>query len=81
MCFAVPMKVTRIDGNMAQVEIGGTYQTIGLDMLDHKPVINQYVIVHAGFAIRIIDKDEFDIPVEDFEELLTDDEAPLHGFD
>jgi len=68
MCFAVAMKVIKVDGNTAQVEIGGTYQTVGLDILEKKPEIGQYVIVHAGFAINVVDEKESEIPVDDFEE-------------
>jgi len=75
MCYAVPMKVISVDGNTALVEIGGAHHTIELDLLEHKPDVGQYVLVHAGFAINIVDEAELQIPVDDFEELLTNDKT------
>ena len=56
MCLAVPMKVVEINDNTAKVEVGGTQRTIGLDIIDPKPNIGEYVIVHAGFALHKIDE-------------------------
>lgn len=76
MCLAVPMKVAEIDGNRAKVEVGGTQRTIGLDIVDPKPNVGDYVIVHAGFAINVIDEDEALLILKDFEELFAhEDEA------
>ena len=58
MCLAVPMEVTRIDGNKAWVSVGGTKREIRLDIVDERPTLGDYVIVHAGFAIRRIDEKE-----------------------
>lgn len=69
MCLAVPMKVLEIDGNMAKVEMSGTQRSVGLDIIDPKPQIGDYVIVHAGFAINIIDEDEAQIILNDFKEM------------
>jgi len=77
MCLAVPMKVTEIDGSRAKVEVGGTQRTIGLDIVDPKPQVGDYVIVHAGFAINIINEEEAQIILNDFEELFAnEDEIP-----
>ena len=75
MCLAVPMKVLEIEGNTAKVEMGGTQKTIGLDIIDPKPQIGDYVIVHAGFAINIIDEQEAQIILNDFKELFADENA------
>jgi len=73
MCLAVPMKVVEIDGSTAKVEISGTQRTVGLDILDPKPKIGEYVIVHAGFAINVIDEKEAHIIINDFKELFGDE--------
>lgn len=73
MCLAVPMKVVEVTDNTARVEIGGTQRTIGLDIIDPKPKIGEYVIVHAGFAINIIDEHEAQVILNDFKEMLGDD--------
>ena len=43
MCLAVPMKVVEINGNMAKVELSGTFRMIGLDIIDSLPEVGDYV--------------------------------------
>lgn len=78
MCLAVPMKVIKIDGESALVEMGGAQKTIGLDIVDPKPDIGDYVIVHAGFAINVIDENEALIILNDFEEMLAHESDSSH---
>lgn len=73
MCLAVPMKIVEINDNLAKVEVGGTQRTVGLDIVDPKPKIGDYVIVHAGFAINVIDEDEAKITLDYFREMLADE--------
>ncbi|HKK33779.1 MAG TPA: HypC/HybG/HupF family hydrogenase formation chaperone [Desulfomicrobiaceae bacterium] len=58
MCLAVPMQVKEIDDNMARVEVGGTVQHVRLDLVSEKPELGDYVIVHAGFALQRLDREE-----------------------
>lgn len=58
MCLAVPMLVKELDENMARVEVGGTVQHVRLDLLGEKPELGDYVIVHAGFALQKLDREE-----------------------
>lgn len=73
MCLAVPMRVIKIEDNTAKVEIGGTEKTVRLDIIDQKPEVGEYVIVHAGFAINVIDEEEAQITLGYFEEMLADE--------
>ncbi len=73
MCLAVPMKVTKIEDNIAEVEISGTQRKIGLDIIDPKPEIGQYVIVHAGFALNIVEEEEAKAILNDFKELFKNE--------
>ena len=54
MCLGLPMKVIKIDKDFAQVESGRLKRTINIQMLA-KAKPGDYVLVHAGFAIQIID--------------------------
>ena len=65
MCLAIPMRVTEIkdDDDMstpqvAVVDVGGIQKEVRLDIVDRRPAVGDYVIVHAGFAIHTLDKDE-----------------------
>ena len=51
MCLAVPLKLTKIDGNDAIGELEGVRRKIRVDFL-HNPQLGGYVIAHAGFAIE-----------------------------
>jgi hydrogenase expression/formation protein HypC len=73
MCLAVPMKVLEIEENTAQVAIGGVTRSVRLDLIDRDPEIGDYVIVHAGFAIRMIEEEEAKITLSYFKELLSSD--------
>jgi hydrogenase expression/formation protein HypC len=73
MCLAVPMKVIEIDGNEAKVEVGGTMRTVSLDIIDPPPEVGDYVIVHAGFVINIIDEEEAQTILHDFEILFGEE--------
>ena len=53
MCLAIPMRITRIEGDFAEVESGTLTRTVNIQMLPHIK-IGDYVIVHAGFAIEKI---------------------------
>ncbi len=56
MCLAVPGKVLEINGDKAKVDYGGVIRDANISLVPAK--IGDYVIVHAGFAIEIMDKDE-----------------------
>jgi hydrogenase expression/formation protein HypC len=54
MCLAIPAKVMTMDGTMAKVEMMGNERVISLALVPEAKIGN-YVLVHAGFAIEIID--------------------------
>jgi hydrogenase expression/formation protein HypC len=55
MCLAIPGKIVKIDGELAKVDFGdGTAREVNASLVDVK--VGQYVIVHAGFAIEILDE-------------------------
>lgn len=57
MCLAVPMRVVTIADEMAICEIDGVRREASLMMVDGIKV-NDYVLIHAGFAIERLDEDE-----------------------
>jgi hydrogenase expression/formation protein HypC len=57
MCLAIPVQIKHIDGTNAVVEIGGVTRTISL-ALAPEAKINDYVLLHAGYAIGVVDEDE-----------------------
>lgn len=62
MCLAVPGKIISINNNdpllkTAKVSFGGILKEVSLAYLPEAEVGN-YVIVHVGFALSIVDEDE-----------------------
>ena len=57
MCLAIPTLIQSIDGQRAQVEIGGVQRAISL-ALTPEAQVGDYVIVHTGFAISVLDQEE-----------------------
>lgn len=55
MCLAQPAKVKEINGNMAVVDFGGIFKNISLGILSGVKE-NDYILVHAGFAIGKLSK-------------------------
>lgn len=56
MCLAIPAKVTEIkDDHMAVVSILGAMREVALD-LTPQAQLGDYVLVHAGFAIEVVDE-------------------------
>ncbi len=57
MCLAVPMKLIKINGVTGIAELGNLQKEIGLLLVENAN-IGDYVIVHAGYAIQILDEKE-----------------------
>jgi len=73
MCLAVPAEVKSIDGHMATVDFGGVMRTANLSLVEAK--VGDYVIVHAGYAIQVLDREEAEKTLELFRELLEQEDA------
>jgi len=57
MCLAVPARVASVDGNLAMVEIQGNRRKVDVTLVS--PVEpGQYVLVHAGIALQVLDEEE-----------------------
>ena len=56
MCLAVPSKVISIRDMMATIEAYGARKDVSLLLMPETVEVNDYVLVHAGFAIQKVDK-------------------------
>ncbi len=55
MCLAIPSRITKIENNMATINVEGVQREASLLLLEDARV-GDYVIVHAGFAIQKLDE-------------------------
>ncbi len=55
MCLATPAKIVSIEDKLAVVEIQGVQRQASMMLLPEAKV-GDYVLVHAGFAMQLIDQ-------------------------
>ena len=57
MCLAIPALIRTIDGQQAEVDIEGVSRRVSLQLTPEAKV-GDYVLLHTGYAISIIDEAE-----------------------
>lgn len=67
MCIAIPGKVVSTDGTTAQVDFKGNMVDVNVGLVSPQP--GQYVLVHAGCAIEVMERDQADELMDLFAEL------------
>jgi hydrogenase expression/formation protein HypC len=67
MCLAVPAKIIELNGNDATVDMDGVRRQANVAFID-QPAVGDFVLLHAGFAIRKWDGDN----VREYEDILRD---------
>lgn len=76
MCLAIPGKILEIDSKKeyATVDYGdGTKRKVNVTLIDAK--VGEYVLVHAGFAIEVLDEKEAKETINLFKEMLLAEEG------
>lgn len=72
MCLAVPgrvLEITEEDGTrMADVDFGGVRKRVCLEYVPDVTA-GEYVVVHVGFAIQVLDEESARRTLESFERL------------
>ncbi len=69
MCLAIPARVLTRKGRIAKVDFGdGTAREVNVSLVDVK--VGGYVIVHAGFAIQVLDKQSAEETIRLWNEML-----------
>ena len=57
MCLAIPAKITKINGTQAVADIEGVTRDISIELTPDAKV-GDYVLLHTGYAISVIDAAE-----------------------
>lgn len=68
MCLAVPSKIISIKGDTAIVDVYGVQREANL-MLCPGAKVGDYIIMHAGFAIHILDKKDAEETLQMFKDI------------
>ncbi|MGC8490618.1 MAG: HypC/HybG/HupF family hydrogenase formation chaperone [Syntrophobacteraceae bacterium] len=58
MCLAIPGEVVQIEDGVATVRIGDSLRKASLLLLSQEPQLGDFVIMHAGFALHVVDPAE-----------------------
>ena len=57
MCWSVPAKIIKIDGNDAMVILGGLEKKVRVDLIENAAK-GDYVLIHAGYAIQKLEPED-----------------------
>jgi hydrogenase expression/formation protein HypC len=68
MCLAIPAQVKSIEGHEGNVEVGGISRKASF-MLTPEVMVGDYVLLHTGYAISIVDETEAKETLKLLEEL------------
>ncbi|MBM4318575.1 MAG: HypC/HybG/HupF family hydrogenase formation chaperone [Deltaproteobacteria bacterium] len=76
MCLAIPMRLVSREGNKGIAEVGGVRTEVRLDLVEVE--VGQSLIVHAGFAIQVLDEDDASERLELLRQIagLVDEASP-----
>jgi hydrogenase expression/formation protein HypC len=70
MCLAIPVKIVAIDGDEAETEIAGVRRRVSI-ALTPEAKRGDYVLLHTGYAIGVIDEAEAEETLKLLEEIAS----------
>lgn len=71
MCLAMPGKVVEINGDTAEIDFGGVIKQTNISMVE--ATVGQWVVIHAGFAINVMDEEDAQETIALWNEFLDHD--------
>lgn len=80
MCLAIPARITKIENEMATIDVDGVQRQASLLLLPEVQV-GDFVIVHAGFAIHKLDEEAAQETLRLLREAADSYDAYLRGLD
>ena len=73
MCLAIPGKIVKIEGDMADVDFGGVTRKANIAMVEAD--VGMWAVIHAGFAIQIMDEEDAQETIRLWNEVLDSDKV------
>ncbi|MBT9149320.1 MAG: HypC/HybG/HupF family hydrogenase formation chaperone [Dehalococcoidia bacterium] len=68
MCLAIPALIRTIEGKEAEADMGGISRRISL-WLTPEAKVGDYVLIHTGYALSVLDQEEAEETLRLFEEI------------
>jgi len=81
MCLGVPGRVIEVSGFSASVDFWGVKRQVRLETVDEPVQPGDYVLIHVGFAIRRIPKEQAEETLALYDELIQAEEQDLMAGD
>ena len=71
MCLSIPSKVVEIDAdNYATVDTMGVKRKVTLDLISEEVNVGDYVLIHVGFTMNKINKEDALDSLKAYEEIV-----------
>jgi hydrogenase expression/formation protein HypC len=72
MCLSIPSRVEKIDKEKctAIVDTLGVKREVGIDFIEDEVKVGDFVLIHIGFAMNIISKEDALASIETYKEIL-----------
>ncbi|MDD5094455.1 MAG: HypC/HybG/HupF family hydrogenase formation chaperone [Dehalococcoidia bacterium] len=78
MCLAIPALIQSIEGTIAQADIGGISRPVSI-LLTPDVNVGDYVLIHTGYAISVLDQEEAHETLKLLEEMARyEEEREIH---
>lgn len=68
MCLAVPSRLIEVKDALGTIDVNGVTRDVSLILVPDAKV-GDWLLVHAGFGVQIIDEEEAEATMEAFREL------------
>ena len=78
MCLAVPAQLVSVADMIGTITVTGVERSCSLALVPEAKV-GDWVLVHAGFAVQIVDEEEAKATMEAFRELEALEQAYFEG--
>ena len=70
MCLAIPVRVVSIEGDEAETEVAGVRRQVSI-ALTPEVKVGDYVLLHTGYAIGVMDETEAEETLKLLEEIAS----------
>ena len=76
MCLGIPMQIRGIEGYVARCEAKGVERDVNLFMMQEEELaVDDFVVVHVGYAIQKISQQEAQTAWELYDEMLAGEQV------
>ncbi len=77
MCLAIPGKIVKISGDQGEIDFGGVLKSANISMVEAH--VGEWAVVHAGFAIEIMDEEEAQETLKLWNEVIESGTLETHN--